>query len=290
VNSDFVLQKLNNYLHNLNFLFSQSRFESTLTIDNFLPIFFDNGADRTITNRCFDWLKVKHKNNSIHEPATIAALLFCQTHFSQQIKVIFDIGALYGYFSLISKTVFSQATIFGFEMNPQSYIILCKNINVNKHLGIPAVQAINMGLSDRTSFQEKVFVTGFILRENSENSESERLFQLDIMSLDDFCRISNFQPQLIKIDVEGYQAKIFPGGMATIEKAKPIIILEFDDPKTLAPFNTTNKQITKPLFDLGYNCYWCKNQRQFQGEFKKLEYDTFSEEHETNSLGVFLPH
>jgi hypothetical protein len=251
--SDFVIENLNDYLHNLNFLFSKSRFESTLTVNNFAPIFFDNGANRTINAKCFDWLKLKHKGNNIHEPATIAALLFCQRYFSQQIKVIFDIGALYGYFSLISKSLFSQATIFAFEMNPQS----------------------------------NVLIKGFILKENSESAKSSKL---DIMSLDDFCRISNFSPELIKIDVEGYQAKIFPGGMATIEKAKPIIILEFDDPKALDPFNTTNKQITKPLFELGYNCYWCKNQRQFQGKFEKLEYDIFSEVHETNSLGVFLPY
>jgi FkbM family methyltransferase len=285
--SDFVIKNLNEYLHNLSFLFSQSSFESTLTINNFPPVFFYNGADRGINAKCFDWLNLKHKGNNIHEPATIAALLFCQKYFSQQIKVIFDIGALYGYFSLISKSLFSQATIFAFEMNPQSYDILAKNIMVNKHLGIPAVRPINIGLSDHTILQENVLIKGFILKENSESAKSSKL---DIMSLDDFCRISNFSPELIKIDVEGYQAKIFLGGMATIEKTKPIIILEFDNPKTLDPFNTTNKQITKPLFDLGYNCYWCKNQRQFQGKFEKLEYDPFSEVHETNSLGVFLPY
>ncbi|MGL5834208.1 MAG: FkbM family methyltransferase, partial [Waterburya sp.] len=109
------------------------------------------------------------------------------------------------------------------------------------------------------------------------------------ISIDDFCRISGFKPNLIKIDVEGYQAKILPGAIKTIETEKPIIILEFDGKQQLSKFNTTNKLITKPLFDLGYSCYWCKEQRNFHGGFQQLNYDNFTEEHEINSLSIFIP-
>ncbi|NER05403.1 MAG: FkbM family methyltransferase [Okeania sp. SIO3C4] len=192
---------------------------------------------------------------------------------------------------MIGKSIFPQSTVFSFEMNPESYIALHKNINLNKHLGIPATQCLNVGLSNKTNLQERVFTRGFTLREdrNSENLSAENSSVIDIISIDDFCRISGFQPNLIKIDVEGYQAKIIPGSIDTIEKAKPIIILEFDSQKTLKYFNTTNKQITKPLFDLKYQCYWCKNQRGFEGKFQQLDYNNFSQEHEQNSLSIFMP-
>ncbi len=277
---------LNSIISNIKFHFSEKKLQSILKINNFSPIFFDNSAGGKVVNGSYHWLKNKHQNGFIHEPATIAAFLFIQNYFANQIQVIFDIGALYGYFSLISKSMFPESTLFSFEMNPDSYIALCKNINVNKHLGIPASRCINIGLSDQTSLQKRVFIDTFILKEDSEDEKSSIV---DILSLDDFCRLSGFQPDLIKLDVEGYQAKILPGSMNTIGEAKPIIILEFDGQKQLSTFSTTNKQITKPLFDLGYSCYWCKEQRNFQGKFQALNYDDFSQEHEINSLAIFIP-
>ena len=280
------INQLNNSLHNINFNFSETDTEQILKINNFPPIFFNKNAGGKIQKGSCNWMRNKHKNGSLHEPSTISAFSFIQQNFANQINVIFDIGALYGYFSLISKSMFPQATVFSFEMNPESYSALVNNINCNKHLGIPTSRCINMGLSNNTSLQKKVFCDKFTL---IEDGESENLAQIDIMSIDDFCRISGFFPDLIKLDVEGYQAKILSGGENIIEKNKPIILLEFDGQKQLKRFDTTNKQITKFLFDLGYSCYWCKDQRTFQGEFQKLDYDKFTQEHEVNSLSIFLP-
>lgn len=284
---DSVIQLLNNQVSDIRFDFSESKFESRLKINDFPAVFFDNYPQGKIATQTSSWIQKKHRNGTIHEPATIATLLYIQKHFFREINIIFDIGALYGYFSLISKSIFPQSTVFSFEMNPQSYIGLHKNINLNKHLGIPATRCLNLGLSNKTNLQERVSAKGFILRENSKSENSTVV--IDIISVDDFCRISGFQPDIIKIDVEGYQAKIIPGSMDTIEKAKPIIILEFDSSRVLKDFNTTNKEITKPLFDLNYQCYWCENQRSFQGEFQKLDYNNFSQKHEQNSLSVFIP-
>jgi FkbM family methyltransferase len=288
LNTDFIATSLSDITSNLKFYFSEDEFESTLKINNFPPIFFNNNAGGTVAEGSYNWLKNKHQNKSVHEPATIAAFAFLQENFTNQIDIIFDVGALYGYFSLISKSMFPHSTVFSFEMNPISWLALCQNINTNKHLAIPATQCINAGLSDNTVFQKKVSVHNFMLEECDENVSAKSCV-IDIMSLDDFCRISGYKPDLIKIDVEGYQAKIFPGAMKTIEAKKPIIILEFDSAKNLSNFNTTNKQITKPLFDLGYSCYWCKNQRDFNGEFQQLNYDTFSRDYEVNSLSIFIP-
>ncbi len=283
---DLIVEKLNSQFNDINTVFQQDRFEGHLKINNFSPIYFDNSAGGPIANGSCNWLQIKHRNGLIHEPATLAALLFIYKNYSNRIDVIFDVGALYGYFSLISKSIFQTTTVFSFEVNPESYIALCKNINSNKHLGIPSSRCMNIGLSDQTNLQKAVEAKGFHLRENkiSENST-----KIDIFSLDDFCRISGFRPNLIKIDVEGYQAKIIPGSLSTLAQSKPIILLEFDDPKTLAPFQITNQDICKPLFELGYQCYWCQEQRTFKGRFEPLNYDQFSQKHESNSLAIFLP-
>lgn len=284
LNDHGIATSLNELTHNLKFRFYEDKFESSLKFENFAPIFFNNNAGGVVAGGSYNWIKNKHINKSVHEPATIGAFTFIQKNFLDQIDTIFDVGALYGYFSLISKSMFPQSTVFSFEMNPISYQALCQNVNVNKHLKIPATRCVNIGLSDRTVFQKKVSVRNFSLEENEEGESV-----IDIVSMDDFCRISGFQPSLIKIDVEGYQAKILPGAMKTIKTKKPIIILEFDGKQQLNRFSTTNKLITKPLFDLGYKCYWCKEQRNFNGGFQQLNYNDLSEEHEVNSLSIFIP-
>lgn len=288
VSPDSTVKSLNHIVNNLDFHFSESKFESTLKIDNFSPIYFNKNAGGIVAGGSNKWITNKHTNQSIHEPATVGAFLFLQQNFSSRINTIFDVGALYGYFSLISKSMFPQSTVFSFEMNPSSYQALCQNVNSNKHLAIPAARCINMGLSDRTIFQQKVSIQNFILKELDEN-ESEQSATINIISIDDYCRVSGCKPDLIKMDVEGYQAKILPGAIETIKANRPIILLEFDSQLRLSSFNTDNKSIVKPLFDLGYTCYWCKNQRSFKGAFQQLSYDTFSQEHEINSLAIFIP-
>lgn len=286
--NDIATRLLNDATNDLKFCYSEARFESTLQINDYTPIFFSDNAGGTVAGGSAHWIREKHKNKSVHEPATIAAFSFVRQNFASRVNTIFDIGALYGYFSLISKSMFPDSNVFSFEMNPVSYRALSNNINVNKHLGFPATRCVNVGLSDRTLFQREVAIQNFSLEENTEN-KSAQLSTIDIVSVDDFCRISGFKPDLIKIDVEGYQAKILPGAIATIQSKKPIIILEFDGATQLEKVNTTNKEITKPLFDLGYSCYWCRNQRSSKGEFQQINYDTFSTHHEVNSLSVFIP-
>lgn len=292
---DFFSRALNNATNTLKFRYLEEQAESVLKINDFAPIFFSDSAGGTVAGGSINWVKAKHKNKSIHEPATVGAFSFVQKHFSDQIDVVFDVGALYGYFSLISKSMFPKSTVFSFEMNPSSYQALCRNVNANKHLSVPATRCVNVGLSDKTVFQKKVSVHNFMLKEH-EDGEAERASDdstpsvIDILSIDDFCRISGYSPDLIKMDVEGYQAKIFPGAMSTIKARRPIIILEFDaKPQLEKLFDTTNQEITKFLFDLGYRCYWCKEQRGFRGDFQRLTHNSFSEKHETNSLSVFIP-
>jgi FkbM family methyltransferase len=280
------LQLLHKHLELLQYSFCENALESTLKVNNFLPVYFDNKAGGKVAGGSYSWIKNKHSNGSIHEPSTIAAFAFIRNQYLNRINVIFDIGALYGYFSLLSKSMFPKSTVFGFEMNPESYAGLCKNIQTNKHLGSPACHGTNIGLSDETMLGKHVHINKFQL---SEEPESVGGTKLNILSMDDFCAISGFLPDLIKIDVEGYQAKIIPGAMNTIREAKPIILLEFDGKSTLQPFNKTNMMISEPLFDLGYRCYWCKDQRSNKGKFEPLTSENRSDKYEVNSLALFLP-
>lgn len=76
-----------------------------------------------------------------------------------------------------------------------------------------------------------------------EKTNKEQI-EINIFCLDDF-NITNIS--IIKIDVEGMEDKVLQGSYNTIEKNKPVILIEIHDLN-----NFKNKEIYKKLLKLGY--------------------------------------
>jgi FkbM family methyltransferase len=276
-------QQLNATIKNFQHNFKIQPRQSELTIENFPPIHFPIYPAANKMGGAAFWVKHKHADGAIHEPAMVAALLTLQHYLPT--PVFFDIGALYGYFSLVVNSVFKDATICAFEMNPESFAFLEKNLLANQAINTNKLRGVNVGLSDKTQLQHKARIEKFKLYEQDNEADG---VALDLITLDDFCADNNLYPTLMKIDVEGYQAKIIPAALKAIAEHKPAILLEFDAPNTLKAFGRTNKEIVKPLFDLGYSLFWCRTQRRANAYFQQVSYDELSDEHEKNSLGLFV--
>jgi FkbM family methyltransferase len=281
-----IEQQLNLTLKHFQYAFKNLENKSVLRIEDSPEIYFLNTAGGKVAGGSFAWVNQKHKNGGIHEPAMVAAFLALRKYHKNVTPVFFDIGALYGYFSLVVQSLFSDVSVCAFEMNPDSFAALGKNIDENKHLGEKNIRCINVGLSDRTILDHKAKIEGFRIHEEMAGEDG---IDLNIMKLDDFCRDQNIQPTIMKIDVEGYQAKIIPGAMETIANSKPIILLEFDNGNfMMETFGCTNKAVVKPLFDLGYSLFWCGEQRRSSSQFNHLSFDELSTKNEKNSLAVFV--
>ena len=251
--------------------------------------------DADIEQSGTDWLKRKHSNWAVHEPATIAAFLAIEKRFKS--KNIFDLGSLYGYFSILSQLIFEDAKVTAFEMHPSVILSLMKNAGAS-------VKYVHAAISDVPKSNVKFWLSGFniyeepaggwenlatipgAMKERGRNNTGRGFIRLDFTTIDEYCKTNN-PPDLIKIDVEGYQAKALLGGLGTIERNRPVIIIELHDPEKLQRFGTTNKKTVQPLFDLGYKAYWCGNHRSPLANFKQI--DEMSQEQERLSLMVFVP-
>ena len=236
------------------------------------------------------WLRTKHKDGKIHEPATVAAFVALQRVFSHRIKTVFDIGALYGYFSVLASSIYTDASVVGFEMNPDSVRAFNNNAALNRKMFNRNITCANIGLSDVSSLGVPVLIDGFVLKEqNGGISEStDHTNVIDILTLDNCSRLHGKYPDVIKIDVEGYQVKIVPGALETIRNSKPAIIIEFDHLSRMKEMQGSNKEIADTFFDLGYKCWWIGDQRNGKGSFRELGSDDIDESKEINSLAVFV--
>jgi FkbM family methyltransferase len=186
-------------------------------------------------------------------------------------SVIFDIGANYGWYSLIFSKMFPNARIFAFEPIPATFGYLEKNISLNNCDGI---MAFNHGLSNETGAINFYFypeLSGNASLTNVSDRKDVQVIPCTVKRLDEFSLENNVYPDFIKCDVEGAEFLVFQGGFETIKKSKPVIFSEMLR-KWAAKFNYHPNQIIHFLKDLGYRCFISHNSQL--EEFVEMDENT----------------
>jgi FkbM family methyltransferase len=146
-----------------------------------------------------------------------------------------DIGAhKAGYLYHIRNKVGAQGEVFAFE--PQT-VLFSYLQNIIRIFGWKNVSVFQLALSDSKGMVQ------LLLPENSKQKSSSpgaTIAQLDnginftateeiqTDTLDSFCAQRNIQPDFLKIDVEGNELKVFQGGIETLKKFKPKIMVEIE--------------------------------------------------------------
>lgn len=140
---------------------------------------------------------------------------------------ILDIGANIGWYTINLAKRFPNSKIYSFEPIPPTFELLTKNVQRNK---LDNVTLIHSGLSDKEEKKDLYYFRGgssvasivnFVNNPNAQkvtckfNTIDRLVSELNISSV-------NF----IKCDVEGSELLVLSGAKVTIEKFKPIILLE----------------------------------------------------------------
>lgn len=126
-------------------------------------------------------------------------------------RVIFDIGSHIGYYALVAAVSDEERQVYAFELLPSFAR------EVERHA------AIN-GLSDRVEvIQRPVGRTG-----DKVEYESFAEYGRDVaISIDDFCFHRTVHPDLVKMDIEGFELEALEGGSATFSRARPRLLLSY---------------------------------------------------------------
>jgi FkbM family methyltransferase len=167
-------------------------------------------------------------------------------------SVFFDIGANFGYYAVAVATALDgRCRVYAFEPNPKTYARLVRHIEWN---GLEdQVLPVALALSDHRG--------PATLIERPDNSGASRIgddapgIAVDVTTLDAFCVEKGVERvDLIKIDVEGLEARVLRGGRHTITRLKPAIVIEFWT-TGLARAQSTVEEVALSLSELGYQMY-----------------------------------
>lgn len=167
--------------------------------------------------------------------------------------VVFDVGANFGFYSLLAAELVTKGRICSFEPVPFVYESLARNA------AAAGVQAVNRAVCDRVGVLDfdqapESRHTGSSFNEEGSREPGAPLFEfkkikVQATTIDAFRRESGLTPTVIKIDVEGAEKLVIEGARETLAAAAPTVILEVWKPPT---DNRNHREAAVILQGLGY--------------------------------------
>lgn len=178
--------------------------------------------------------------------------------------VMLDIGSNVGWYSLLIKNLYKNATVYSFEPAPRTYERLINNMRLNGH---STENAFNIGFYDKKSkldFYYDIEGSGGSSMANLRERENVEKIQVDVEMLDEFSvEHSIDKVDFVKCDVEGSELFVFKGGIKLLEKTKPVIFSEMLR-KWSAKFGYTPNDIIKLFNGIEYECFAISNNKKIR--------------------------
>lgn len=158
--------------------------------------------------------------------------------------IVFDLGANIGCHTLpIAKKITPKGKVYAFEPMEWALNKLRRNIALNSFTNI---EINDIGLSDISEELDINFRTSWTM-DSSEVAESNKIQKVRFTTLDEFIANNGISKvDLIKIDVDGYEPKVFAGAINCLAKFKPTLIMEFVENK---------ENLINTLTSFGYKFY-----------------------------------
>ncbi|MDB5269240.1 MAG: methyltransferase FkbM [Hymenobacter sp.] len=187
------------------------------------PLTFYTAGDDDIVDTLY-YQKNYLESNEIH--------LF--SHFAKRAKIIIDVGANTGVYTLVSAIANPKATIYAFEPNPVNHTRLLQNIKLNG-LSNVRVEQQAVGNADtpivfNVPADARISYTSSVLADFSHATHQGKLQWKEItvpqVTLDAYTANHSTTVDLLKIDVENYEMSLFDGARQFFSRHSPVVLCE----------------------------------------------------------------
>lgn len=170
-----------------------------------------------------------------------------------------DVGAHFGYFSLLASAIVGPAgQVFAFEAAGSTFAILQQN--VRKSNNINALHRAVAAKSGLVSFYEFPVLYSEYNAMNARQYVRQSWYarfrpvrrEVQAQPLDHFVKEVNISPSMIKIDVEGAENQVIRGSQQLLQNTAPIIIMEYTHPDR---HNAAHREALTALQTAGYQAH-----------------------------------
>jgi FkbM family methyltransferase len=184
-----------------------------------------------------------------------ADLFDCLRQIVKPGDTVIEVGANVGIFTvLLARWLSPNGRIFAFEPTPMAKDALEDHLNLNRVEEI--VTVIPDALSDAAG-QARFYMEG-TSGQNTLSTTHSRLPNAECISifvntLDAFCQARHVEPNLIKIDVEGFEFHVLRGSLQLLLSNRPFVVVEFH-PMLWGETGVTQSRIEELLDRVDYKC------------------------------------
>lgn len=170
-------------------------------------------------------------------------------------SIVLDIGANIGTYSLLfGRWTGAKGQVFAFEPASESFAALTQHITLN---GLQNVIApIRDAISDRVGtmhfFASSTRGTNRLIS-TSESHPSLPTEEIRTLTIDEFCASRDLKPDVIKIDIEGFELAALRGAEKTLRARRSELTLFVEmHPTTWKTLGITRADVEKELVRQGY--------------------------------------
>jgi FkbM family methyltransferase len=158
-----------------------------------------------------------------------------------------DVGACHGIFSLAFAHGRPEASAVAVEPSAIAYSVLERNIRLGVLDNVVARQIACGPGAGTLRMRPSWHHLEALAREQTDPDA----VAVPMQSVDDLCSELGFRPDLVKIDVEGYELAVLAGARATLGGARPPLLLEIH-PQRLRELGGSPAEVVALLEGLGY--------------------------------------
>jgi FkbM family methyltransferase len=210
-----------------------------------------NGRKLRLWSRADDWVsnQLYWRGWAGYEHETV------QTFFplATRARVIFDVGAYVGYYTLLAAHANPRGRVFAFEPHPTVYERLRGNVRLNDLDNVECVHAaVGSAPGEATFFAVRSGLpTSSSLSHEFMGARTDlQPFAVSVISLDEFVRSRGLTGiDLVKIDTETTEPQVLEGFIATLRRDHPVILCE------VLPGHGVETALEAILEPLGYRYY-----------------------------------
>lgn len=163
-----------------------------------------------------------------------------------------DVGALHGLFSLAFVHGHPANTALAIDPSPLAFSVLSKNLALN---GCHNIRALNLAAGERAGELRMRFNWQHLEAVPSTAPDGDSsLVRVPMADLDSLCESMSTPPDLLKIDVEGYELFVLRGARRLLQSSKPDLAIEIH-PQRLRELECEISQIVDLLEQHGYKFF-----------------------------------